>query len=511
MLTLAAALPILAILLLMLGLRWSAARAGAAALGLALAVGVFGFGLGREVYPTLGAGGAAGGALAEAGFIALTILWIVFPALCIYQLQVRTGAIEALREAMTRISPDPRVVAVVIAWFFSLFLEGAAGFGTPIALAAPFLVGMGFRPVEALTAALVGHAVGVSFGAVGTPVMAQVGATAFGGREIAAATALFHLLLGGVMLLFLLHALDRSSLAASFVGRPRPWWVLWAGVLFLVPFYLIARWIGPELPTLGGALVGGLGFVVLARLRRPATPGDGGPDRAGAAPLLRAAAPYLVLVALILATRLVDPVQTALSGWRLEWSLFGVFRGSVQPLYHPGTMLFLGFLGGAWLQRTAPRDVAAAALDASRQLALVTLALVTMLGVARVMVHAGMIETLALAAAGATGGAWPLFAPAVGVLGTFVTGSATASNILLTDFQTATAGGLGLPVLPLLAAQGFGAAVGNIVCPHNIIAGGATVGLAGREAEVLRRTALPCAVYALLGGVLALALTGLGG
>jgi len=126
---------------------------------------------------------------------------------------------------------------------------------------------------------------------------------------------------------------------------------------------------------------------------------------------------------------------------------------------------------------------------------------VAMLALSRLMVHAGMIETLALAAAAALGGAWPLVAPLVGVLGTFVTGSATASNILFTDFQEATARELRLPVLPLVGGQGFGAAVGNIICPHNIIAGGATVGIAGKEGEVLRGTAPACVVYAGLGGV----------
>ena len=133
----------------------------------------------------------------------------------------------------------------------------------------------------------------------------------------------------------------------------------------------------------------------------------------------------------------------------------------------------------------------------------VLLALLAMLGLARLMVHAGMIEALAEAAEALRGGAWPLLAPATGALGTFVTGSATASNILLTDFQLATATALGLPALLLVAAQGFGAAVGNIICPHNIVAGGATVGLGGRESgEVLRRTLPACALYATLGGVL---------
>jgi lactate permease len=141
----------------------------------------------------------------------------------------------------------------------------------------------------------------------------------------------------------------------------------------------------------------------------------------------------------------------------------------------------------------------------------VLLALLAMLALARLMVHAGMVEALAEAAAGSVGQAWPLMAPAVGALGTFVTGSATASNILLTDFQLATAAALGLPVIWMVAAQGFGAAVGNIVCPHNIVAGAATVGLAGRQmGDVMRRTLPVCAFYAGLGGLLVLVLVRLG-
>lgn len=130
-------------------------------------------------------------------------------------------------------------------------------------------------------------------------------------------------------------------------------------------------------------------------------------------------------------------------------------------------------------------------------------AVVAMLGLSRLMVHAGMIEELALLAATTAGAAWPLFAPFVGVLGTFVTGSATASNVLFSDFQLATARTLGLDPLPLLGAQGFGAAVGNIICPHNIVAAAATVQLSGQEGAVLRRTIGVALGYALLGGVLA--------
>jgi lactate permease len=118
-----------------------------------------------------------------------------------------------------------------------------------------------------------------------------------------------------------------------------------------------------------------------------------------------------------------------------------------------------------------------------------------------------MMTALATAAANIAGGTWPFWSPFIGALGTFVTGSATASNILLIDFQQATAQQLGLSVLTLSGAQGFGAAVGNIICPHNIIAGGATVGLSGQEGAIFQRTIGACTVYAILGGLLTLVLT----
>lgn len=127
----------------------------------------------------------------EAAFITATILWIIGPAICLYNLQKLTGGIDVLSEALGRLSTDRRLAALLVAWFFALFMEGAAGFGTPIALAAPFLVSAGFKPVEAVVLALVGHAVGVSFGAVGTPVIPQVQASDLSALELARATGIY--------------------------------------------------------------------------------------------------------------------------------------------------------------------------------------------------------------------------------------------------------------------------------------------------------------------------------
>ncbi|MFN7001497.1 MAG: L-lactate permease, partial [Elioraea tepidiphila] len=178
-----AAAPILTVLVLMVGFGRSAAVAGLAGLALtvALAVGVYGQGA-----------GVLGGASLEGLFLAATILWILLPALAIHGLQEARGTLATLREALARVAAAPALQTILIGWFFGLFMEGAAGFGTPVALAAPLLVSLGFSPVKAVALALIGHAAGVSFGAVGTPVLAQAAIVELSAPAIARATGVLH-------------------------------------------------------------------------------------------------------------------------------------------------------------------------------------------------------------------------------------------------------------------------------------------------------------------------------
>jgi lactate permease len=534
-----AALPILLVLALMVGMGWPAARAGVAGAGLALGIAIVGFGLGTDVLADIGLAGSLLGIVAEAAFTSATILWIILPALAIYHLQVATGGTDVLRVALGRLSGDPRVLALLIGWFFALFMEGGAGFGSSVALAAPFLVGVGYQPLAAVVIAMIGHMIGVSFGAIGTPIVPMAAASGLDPLELSAATATYHLALGWIPPIVVVLIATRA-VGGRLTGAIWGWTAL-AAAAFVLPMWTIATFIGPELPTLGGALIGGAIFVAALLLvqRRKASVavadghepdlataeldlelGDvhGGsahppehlahlgdvPTDAGA--LLRAGAPYLILIALVVVTRLVTPVADALNEVVLSWELFDTFSGSFAPLTHPGTLLVISFVLGALVQGASMDTVKGALTTTLRQLVPVTIALLAMLLLARLMVRSGMTDTLAEAAAESTASAWPVLAPFVGVLGTFVTGSATASNVLFTDLQVATAEKLGYATLTLLGAQNVGAAVGNPIAPHNIVAGGATVGLTGAEAPVMRGTILTVVGYTLLGGLLALAL-----
>ena len=265
-----------------------------------------------------------------------------------------------------------------------------------------------------------------------------------------------------------------------------------------MPSVALAALAGPELPSLGGALIGLVVFAAVLRRKQGGTL----PDMAA---LVRDLAPYAAILALVLATRLIGPVQDALSGIEVSWSLGDRFSGSFAPLYHPGTLLFAG-LGVGALATGRTGALLPALSGALARIGPVALALLAMLALSRVMVHGGLISALAEAAA-TTGAFWPLLAPLIGVLGTFVTGSATASNILFTEFQTGVAETLSYRPVALAAAQGFGSAIGNIIAPHNIIAGSATVGIVAREGEVLSKTLGLCLAASLMGGALTFAAT----
>ncbi|MDT8854325.1 L-lactate permease [Paracoccaceae bacterium Fryx2] len=487
-------LPILVVLLGMGVLRLSAAVAGGAGLAAALLLATTAFDLTAGSGGTIGVPQAAVGTAAEALHAAATILWIILPALAIYEVQQRSGAIDRIRSLLSGLADDRRILVLLIAWFFGLFMEGAAGFGTPVALGAPLLVGLGFTPVRAVVLALVGHAAGVCFGAAGTPVLTQATITGVAAADIALWAAVLPAAVGIVLILTLLRLADDAPLRRADLG-----WGALAALCFFVPSVALAALVGPELPTLGGALIGCGAFVLVLRRRDPSRQ---------TVPLSRThladLAPYACILGLVLVSRLVPALQEPLSSLALRWALPGGFSGAFQPLYHPGTILALGLIAGALATGRGGYLLPAIAAALHRLLP-VGLALLVMLGLARIMVHSGMVVTLAEAAAHA-GAAWPLLAPSIGVLGTFVTGSATASNILFSEFQATTATALALPVPVMLAGQTFGAGIGNIVAPHNIIAGCATVGLKGQEGRILSQTLLPCLACVLGGGALLLAL-----
>lgn len=542
MLAILALLPILVIGILMLGFMWPSARAMPVGWGVAVIVAALAWEM-----PLVWIGAAF-----ISGIInAIDILIIVFGALLILQLMTRSGGIAGISESMTHISTDRRIQVLIISWFMVCFFEGAAGFGTPAAVAAPLLVGMGFPPLIAAVVTLLADSAPVVFGAVGVPIWGGFEAIrtlapwpltvdgsvlSFGDfvDNVGAVAGIFNFIGGSLVPLFIIMVMVKMG-GGTFRQGLKIWPVaLLAGVLFTLPQALIAYFIGPELPTLLGSLIGMVIFILLVKFRLLPSVGkwdfpshDKWPPewegvlKAGEHHLgierkispVKAWTPYIVIGLLLLVSRVeVFGLTPILKSWSIGWSdILGTsFSRSITPLYNPGIFPFiLVALFIPWLHNLNWKAASRAWVDVAHMIVPASIALVFALGLVYIMMNTGgpsgrdsMLIVLAKTAAAYTGSIWYVVAPFVGILGAFVSGSATVSNIMFGPFQYGTAIAASLPVTPTLALQGVGGAVGNMICIHNVVAVLTTVGLIGKEGLVIRKNIPICIIYGLLTGIL---------
>lgn len=504
---------------------------------------------------------AAVAATIEGLVIAVTLLYIVFGALLLLATVIASGAMSTIRAGFTSISPDRRVQAIIIGWLFGSFIEGASGFGTPAAVVAPLMLALGFPAMAAVMVGLIIQSTPVSFGAVGTPMLVGVSGGLKGGAgvaeragemglsfegmvaEIAFQTAAIHALVGLLIPLFIACFLtgffgERRSFAEGLKVTP---FALYASVAMTIPYVLVARFAGPEFPSLIGGLVG-LGLVMYTSSKgflMPKEIFDFGPrsswderwmgsldtDHLGddlqtrKMGIVTAWMPYVIIAVLLLATRLIDPLTQALRSDNPFVSIpFTDILGSGistswEWLYSPGTVFLVTCLITYGLHRMHGDQIRRTWTVAGKQLLGTAVALLFALPLVRLLIRSGpdftnsdiasMPVTLAEGAASLVGGSWPLMAPWIGALGAFIAGSNTVSNLTFSLFQFATGSEIGVPPETVVAAQAVGGAGGNPVAIHNIVAASATVGLLGREGDLIRKTALVTAYYCLAAGPIA--------
>lgn len=482
----------------------------------------------------------------EGVLIAASILWIVFGAVLLLKILVASGAMEAIRGGFTRITPDTRAQVILIAWLFGAFLEGAAGFGTPAAITAPLLVALGFTPMAAVVLALIADSSPVSFGAIGTPVVVGLAQGLLEGGNLPPAVSVaigdatlpdflqavavqaiaIDLFVGTTIPLIMVVVLTRFfSPKRSWLEGLRAWrFALFAGLAFTLPALGVAVLLGPEFPSLIGALVG-LAVVVPVARKGLLLPGSdacrAGGDQAVSEPappamsLGRAWAPYLMLAVLLVASRVEFlPLKSWLEGATISWTdILGTGIGvSVAPLYLPGAMFVAVVLFTIPLHRMSPRQAFSALRDAGATVVGSALALGAAVPMVRIFIQSGvngaglasMPMELAAVAADSVGSGWPLVAPLVGALGAFLSGSATFSNMMFALFQLSAADQAGVPEAVVLAAQMLGANAGNMISVVNVVAAAAVVGLLRQEGTIIRFTLAPMLYYCLAAGALAL-------
>ncbi|MYZ46283.1 L-lactate permease [Propylenella binzhouense] len=538
-LILAALTPLLAVLGLLVVLRLPAAQAMPISLALTATVSIVVWSVSvRHVLA----------AAIEGVVIAASILWIVFGAILLLKTLTASGAMAAIRGGFKRITPDPRAQVILIAWLFGAFLEGAAGFGTPAAITAPLLVALGFAPMAAVVLALIADSSPVSFGAIGTPVvvglaqglqeggdLAPAAADVIGDaslsdflRSVAVQAITIDLFVGSFIPLILVLVLTRFfDPRRSWRDGLRAWrFAMFAGLAFTLPALGVAVLLGPEFPSLIGALVGLAVVVPVARkglLLPPRLPPRGGDDRPAAAPapgmpLGRAWAPYLLLALLLVATRVEFlPLKQWLQAAMISWTgILGTgVAVSLAPLYLPGTVFVVVVLATIPLQGMGARQAGTALRETGLALAASALALGTAVPMVRIFIHSGVNQAglgsmpmeLATVAADWVGAGWPLLAPFVGALGAFLSGSATFSNMMFALFQLGAAERAAIPDTVVLAAQMLGANAGNMISVLNVVAAAAVVGLLRQEGTIIRFTLAPMLYYCLAAGIVALLLT----
>ncbi|WP_019340346.1 L-lactate permease [Stutzerimonas stutzeri] len=535
--------PILLAAVLLIGLRWPASRAMPVVFLFTAAIGLFIWDMSftRIIASTL-----------QGLVITLGLLWIIFGAILLLNTLKHSGGITAIRAGFTTISPDRRIQAIIIAWLFGCFIEGASGFGTPAAIAAPLLVAVGFPAMAAVLMGMLVQSTPVSFGAVGTPIIVGVNSgldTATLGaqlvaqgsswpiflQQITSSVAITHAIVGTVMPLIMAMMLTR------FFGKEKSWkagfevlpFALFAGLAFTLPYVATGVFLGPEFPSLLGGLVGLAIVTTAARFKFlvPKTSWDFAPakdwpaewigtiemklDDLAARPMsaFRAWLPYVLVGAILVISRVFPQVTTALKSVSIAFAnILGEtgISASIEPLYLPGGILVAVALITFFIHGMRVAELKAAVKESSSVLLSAGFVLLFTVPMVRILINSGvnagdlpsMPIAMARFVADSVGGIYPLLAPSVGALGAFIAGSNTVSNMMFSQFQFGVAQSLGVSGAMIVAIQAVGAAAGNMVAIHNVVAASATVGLLGREGITLRKTVWPTLYYVLFTGVI---------
>ncbi len=490
-------------------------------------------------------------------FITFDILYIIFGAIVLLNLLNYSGALGVIREGFMDISEDRRVQVIILVWLFGSFIEGAAGFGTPAAIVAPLLVGMGFPAFCAVMLGMMVQSTAVTFGAVGTPILVGVS----GGIQSAELTA--ELVSSGLEFadyiqlvtsnVVVLHGITGTTMPTvmvcmmtRFFGKNKSWkegleilpFSIFGGLAFTIPYALTGKFLGPEFPSLLGSLIG-ITIVVIAAKKGFLMPKNiwrfdeekNWPSEwfgtlsvtqnkglAGSGmSLAKAWSPYLMLAFILVLTRLTQlPIKGWLTGIKISWNeILGTSISAVStPLYLPGTILLLVGIITIVAHKMDLKKVRTAFSDSAKMLLGAGFVLIFTVPMVRIYINSGtnpadlpgMPIAMAEFVATNVGDIYPLFAACIGALGAFIAGSNTVSNLMFSLFQLGVAIKLSMPTFFIVALQAVGAAAGNMIAIHNIVAASATVGFLGKEGMVLRRTILPTIYYLVIVGLMGLLL-----
>ena len=510
---LVAAIPIVA-LFLMLGVwRKPAWMSALAALGSALVVALTVYGMPAQL--------AVMSSLYGAAYGLFPIAWIVFSSIMLYRLAVDTGKFEIIKDSVGSLTDDRRLQAMFIAFSFGAFIEGAAGFGAPVAVSGAMLAGLGFDPFYAAGICLLANTAPVAFGSIGIPVTTLANVTGLPVLPLSAMVGRLCAMISIVIPGYLMVVMAGPARALEVLPA-----IVACGVSFAGMQFFVSNFLGPELTDIVSSLTCIVVMVALLRLWRPKTvmrlegdhPATAGPKKHSGREIFVAWMPYLLLVVFVLAWGEPD-IKAAMDRWTN--SLLGSWlprnAGTLNGLNVPGlhnlitrippvtstpapyaavftfnwlsasgTACFLATMAAALLLGVKPSKAVQIYKATFKQLSFAMVTIATMLGLAYLMNYSGMTSTLGLALA-ASGGAFPFFSAVVGWLGVFLTGSDTSANALFGNLQVVTANALGLNPVLTASVNSAAGVMGKMISVQSIAVAVAATGMSSADESRLFR------------------------
>ena len=512
---LVAVIPIIVLFVLLAGIRIAAQWASLATLAVALviAVAVYGMPLGLALNSTL----------LGICFGLFPIVWIVINAIFIYNVVVDTGHFDTIRDSLASVSNDRRIQVVMIAFVFGALLEATAGFGTPVAITAALMAGLGFEPFYAAALALLANTAPVAFGGFGIPILTAGAVSGLDPMELSQMvgrqTPVLALIIPGMLV----------TVMAGFRRMLEVWpVVVVSGISFAATQFLVSNLLGPELADLLAAIITVVAVVALLSVWSPSSEWhfEHEPpaadredyDRPGLGATLYSWSPFIIIVALFLIVQIapikdtVGAIQTAINFPSAEISdttglptvpwpgLNGYIEQTPPVVSEPtpydatfstnwlsaaGTLILIADLIALAVLRVGPGRAIRIYGQSLNQLKWAILTIASILGLAYLLNYAGVTYTLGLTLA-ATGFLFPFFASFIGWLGVALTGSDTSSNALFANLQKVTAQQIGVSPILTVGANSSGGVLGKMISPQNLAVGTSATGLQGKEGDLLR-------------------------
>jgi lactate permease len=522
-------LPLLTLFVLLGALRMAAWKAALISLVVSLAVATFAYGM------PVGQAILAGTEGAAFGFF--PILFIVINGIWIYNMTVVTGHSDVIRRSFAKISEDQRIQAIIVAFCFGGLLEALAGFGTPVAITSVMLIGLGFKPIKAAVVALLANTAPVAFGSLAVPITTLATVTNLPEHDLASIVGRQTPLLALFVPMALVFVIDRWKGVRETLPA-----TLMCGIVFAVAQFVCSNFISTQLTDIVASLAGGASVVLLLRFWQPAHPyveapdtdaetssvgtpalagaraggsgsGSGGSSSTGLAAelaardkgqhdtsseVLKAYAPYIIIIAVFTLAALVTPLKDFLAGRTVafQWPGLDLQTASGKPSTIPtykfnwlasaGTLLVISGLLSIPVIGISPSKAFKAMAGTYNQLKFAIVTVMSVLGLAYVMNSSGQTGTLGLWMAG-IGSAFAILSPILGWLGVAVTGSDTSSNSLFGALQVSAATKVGLSPTLMAAANSSGGVLGKMVSPQNLAIAAAAVGMSGKEGDIFRK------------------------